>query len=262
MTSKATHESVRGTQTIERAAALLRLIGANNRTGMRLVDLYTAAGLERPTAHRLLQGLIAERLVRQDSKTKHYFLGSLMYEMGLAAAPKADLRDICHPHLLSIADRTGDTVFLTLRSSFDGVCVDRAEGAYPIKVFVLEVGRRRPLNVGAGSVAILSALSDEEVDRICNVNAEVLRERFPRYSETLMRERIARARETGYVIQDVLEVENVRSIAAPIRSANGRPIGAISVSALYSRLEGDRLETVSSYLFEAIRAIQAGSEGC
>lgn len=249
--------SIPGTQTLSRATTLLKLISANNRDGMRLVDLFAAAGLERPTTHRLLQGLIAERLVTQDDRTKRYFLGSLMYEMGVAAAAKTDLRDICHPHLLSLADRTGDTVFLTIRSAFHGVCVDRAEGAYPIKVLVLDVGRRRPLNVGCGSLAILSALPDDEVDRICRVNADMVRTRFPRYSESRMREQLALGRALGYVFHDVLEVDNVSSVGVAIRDTDGRPIGALSVSALSSRLEDERRDRVAIYLKESVRSIES-----
>src|SRR6218665_2093181 len=131
---------VAGSQVVQRIALLMRLVAAGQGSGLRLADLYRAADLERPTVHRLLQSLVAERLLRQDSHTHRYFLGPAMYEMGLAASPTLAL---------------GDIVFLTERSGLDGVCTDRAEGDAPIKVYVLEIGRRRPLTVGGGSAAIL-----------------------------------------------------------------------------------------------------------
>lgn len=245
-----------GTQAIQRAAALLRQIATHNRLGMRLVDLYRALALERPTAHRLLQGLASEGLVRQDPLTKRYFLGPMVYEMGLAAAPKSPLRDICHPHLHMVADRTEDTVFLTVRAGFDGLCVDRIEGAFPIKVFVLEVGRRRPLNVGGGSLAILSAMTDTEIDRICNANRERVRVKFPRYSDTALKKRIAEARKEGFALNDVIEVPGVRSIAVPLRDATRRPIAAISVATLASRLESDRVAWIARLLIDCAGEIE------
>src|ERR1700712_568460 len=95
-----------GTQSIQRAALLLRLLASHHRTGLRLVELYRKAELERPTAHRILHGLVAERLVMQDQASKRYFLGPLLYEIGLAAAPRSPLRDICHRHLVDLAERT------------------------------------------------------------------------------------------------------------------------------------------------------------
>jgi DNA-binding IclR family transcriptional regulator len=249
-----------GTQAIQRAVALLRLLAAHNRTGMRLVDVYRAAGLERATVHRILQGLVAEQLVRQDKASKRYYLGSLLYEIGLAAAPRPALRDLCHPHLRTVAEQTGDTVFLTIRSGFDGVCIDRAEGAFPIKAFVLEVGRRRPLNIGAGATAILGALPDEEIASICAVNRGRTLERYPNYSEAELLQRIARYRRTGYLLNEVQEVPGVRSLGMAIRGADRAPLAALSVSTVAARLAGERVEEVASYVGEAVRAIEATLE--
>jgi len=251
-----------GTQAIQRCGALLRLITTYNRNGMRLVDLYRTAGLTRPTAHRLLQALVAEGFVRQDERSKRYFLGSLTYEMGVAAsAPHTyDLRDICQPHLREVADATGDTVFLSIRSGFDGVCIARAEGAFPIKVFVLDIGRRRPLNIGAGALAIMSALADDEIHRICQVNQERLRRDYPRFDATQMWRRITHARKQGYLENNVLEVDAINSIAVPILDPHRRPIGAISISALQNRLCGTvQLEKVK-VLQDAVRTIQVELE--
>lgn len=255
-TAAAAESTPPGTQVIQRVALLLRLLTHHHRQGLRLVELGRLAGIERSTAHRILQGLIAERLAAQDHGSKLYRLGPAMYEMGLAAAPGLQLRDICHPRLLSLADTTGDTVFLTVRSGFDGVCVDRAEGAYPVKVFVLSVGRRRPLQIGGGGLAILSALPDDEVRRIAQANAARLAEHYPAHSEAEFRHRLTQARRQGYAVKDVLEVEGVRTVAAPIRDAAGQAVAAISVATLASRLKPDRAAEVARAIRQAISEIE------
>jgi len=80
-----------GTQVVQRVAALMRGVSARNRVGARLIDLCTEINIERPTAHRILQGLVSEGLIRQDESTKRYFLGNVVYEMGLAASPRTAL---------------------------------------------------------------------------------------------------------------------------------------------------------------------------
>jgi DNA-binding IclR family transcriptional regulator len=246
-----------GTQTLHRAVSLLRLITAHNRTGSRLVDLYRRTGLERPTAHRILQGMIAEQLIRQDSHSKRYYLGSLMYEMGLAAAPRLALRDICHPYLDAVAEHTGDTVFMTVRSGFDGVCVARADGSFPIKMFVHDVGRHRPLNVGAGGLALLSALPDEDVQRICRINVERTQRKNPRFTETQLRASIAATRRRGYATNKVMDEPPVHSVGLVVRYPDGTPAAGISVSTLASRLGKDRLEMVVRCLGDAVESIEA-----
>lgn len=245
-----------GTQVIQRVALLLRLLTANHRQGLRLVELAALSGIERSTAHRMLQGLIAERMAVQDHASKLYRLGPAMYEMGLAAAPDSPLRDVCHLHLSAIAQRTGDTVFLTVRSGFDGVCVDRAEGAYPVKVFVLDVGRRRPLQIGGSGLAICSAMPDDELRRIDEANAARLAEHYPAHVPTEFRRLLLQARRQGYAVKDVLEVEGVRSVGVPIRDAAGRAIAAVSVATLASRLKPERAAEVARAIIEAVRVIE------
>jgi DNA-binding IclR family transcriptional regulator len=255
-------ESVRssGTQTIHRAAAVLRLLAANNRSGLRLVEVTKAMALEHSTVHRMLHGLIAEGLVAQDRSTRRYFLGPGLYELGLAAAPRLQLRDVCQRHLRSVAEQTGDTVFLIARSGFDGICLDRLEGAFPIKAMVLHVGGRRPLNIGAGGIAILSALPDAEIASICAVNSERVAKAFPRYSDRTLRKRIANARMKGYVENEIAEADIARSVSVAVRDRNGTTLGAISVTAIRSRLEGKRVEEVARLLSKAAQDIVSDRE--
>ena len=142
-----------GTQSIERALTLIREIAAHNRTGSRLLDLANRTGLQRPTVHRMLKCLTLENMVQQDPDTHRYYLGPMVFELGLTAAPRYNLREICHPSLSRIAEATGDTVFLTQRSGLDAVCLDRHEGTFPIKTFTLEIGMRRPLGIGTRRTA-------------------------------------------------------------------------------------------------------------
>lgn len=258
MTKKSQGSLVSGTQTIQRAALLLRLLTAHNRTGLRLVDLYQEAGLERSTTHRILQGLIAEQLVAQHPISKRYFLGNNIYEMGLAATPPFNLRDLCHPHIQELAEATGDTVFLVVRSGFDGVCVDRLEGSFPIRVFIMDVGRRRPLNIGGGNIAIMSTLSDNEIERICNVNRDRVAQAYPNYSDQTLRNRIAHVRSKGFLVNEILEVPNARSIAVPVHTSfEGSASAAISISAVAGRLEVPRLEELSALLLDKVKSIEA-----
>ncbi|KRC70866.1 HTH-type transcriptional regulator KipR [compost metagenome] len=251
-----------GTQSLQRAIALLRIIAVNNRSGSRLVDLYRRTGQERPTAHRLLQGMVAERLLRQDPQTKRYHLGTLAYELGLAAAPKVALRDICLPYLDAIAEHTGDTVFLTVRSGFDGICVARADGSFPIKMFVHDVGRHRPLNVGASGLALMSALPDDEIDRICRINVERTRRKSPRFTEAALRASIDSTRRRGYATNKVMDEPPVHSVGMAIRSPDGTPAAGVSVSTLASRLGHDRLEMVVRCLDDTVRSIEAELRNC
>lgn len=244
-----------GTQSIQRAARLLRELAARNKQGMRLIDVAQSSGLQRPTVHRMLKCLAAENLVSQDPQSRRYFLGPLVFELGITAGPRFNIRDMCADALDRIAAETGDTVFLTIRSGDDSLCVDRREGAFPIKTFTVDVGVRRPLGVGAGSLAILTALPEEEIEEVVARIANRL-PAFGRLTATELLALVKRARKVGYVLNDVRTLSGVTAIGAPIFDTNGRPIAAISVSAITSRMTTTRQRELAETLRREIRAIE------
>ena len=145
----------KGTQSLHRALALLREVTASSRGGLSVAEMAARARIDRTTAHRMARSLAAEGLFDYSSETRRYFLGPLAYEIGLAAGERADLPKLCAAPMKRIAEQTGDTVFLMLRSDCDAVCVARTEGHYPVKTFVVDVAyttstrrrRRQPGNL-------------------------------------------------------------------------------------------------------------------
>ena len=243
-----------GTQSIERALTLIREIAAHNRTGSRLLDLANRTGLQRPTVHRMLKCLTLESMVQQDPESHRYYLGPMVFELGLTAAPRFNLREVCHPAMTRIAEATGDTVFLTQRSGFDAVCVDRQEGTFPIKTFTLEIGMRRPLGVGTGSLAILSALSEDEVRRVVNANTA----RLPEYglSPTSLVAQVKRAQKLGYAVREVPSLAGVRSIGHALHNQNGVAFAALSVSTISSRMNEKRVVELATMLKNEARLVE------
>ncbi|HEY9447937.1 MAG TPA: IclR family transcriptional regulator [Burkholderiales bacterium] len=243
-----------GTQSIERALLLLREIAAHNRGGSRLLDLATRTRLQRPTVHRMLKCLTLEGMVQQDPDTHRYYLGSMVFELGLTAAPRFNLRDVCHPAMTRIADVTGDTVFLTQRSGLDSVCVDRHEGTFPIKTFTLEIGMRRPLGVGTGSLAILSALSEEEVRTVVYSNTARLAE-YGLTPNSLISQ-VKRAQKLGYAVREMPTLAGVRSIGYALHNHGGVAFAALSISAISSRMAEKRIPELATLLKNETRLIE------
>jgi DNA-binding IclR family transcriptional regulator len=243
-----------GTQSIERALTLMREIAAHNRSGSRLLDLASRTGLQRPTVHRMLKCLTLENMVQQDPDTHRYYLGPMVFELGLTAAPRYNLREICHPALSRIAEATGDTVFLTQRSGLDAVCLDRQEGTFPIKTFTLEIGMRRPLGVGTGSLAILSALAEEEVRHVVTANAP----RLPEYglTPTSLLAQVKSAQKRGYAVREMPSLAGVRSIGQAVHNQSGVAFAALSVSAISSRMSEKRIAELATMLRNETRLVE------
>ncbi len=213
---------LRGTQLISRSATLLRLIANSNHQGARLVDLTLHSGLERPTVRRILQGLIEEGMVCQQEADKRYFLGPLVFELGLAAAHGFDLPAIAAPSLDRIARETGDTVYLVQRSGLDSVCIARREGKFPVKVLNIDVGARRPLGAACGGLAILMSLSAAERQQVLQENSTQIK-----YYENLygisFENAVENSLRLGYALMPTNVLPYISAVGVAIPSQAGSP---------------------------------------
>jgi len=236
-----------GTQTIHRAIFILREIAMHGTSGARLIDITQSMGLEPSTTHRIVKGLASHGMVTQDTKTKTYRLGHLVYELGLAASPNYALKDFCRPTLERIADKLGDSVFLVVRSGLDSVCIDSVEGSYPIQARTLDIGGRRPLGVGAASLALLMTLSARDRQKVIDTNAS----RFSSFGQMTV-ERLNNAiklsTKLGYAINEGDVLSGVYAIGLPITPQQGKPYAALSIAGIASRFTGKRREEVADLL--------------
>ncbi|WP_438590980.1 hypothetical protein, partial [Klebsiella oxytoca] len=65
----------------------------------------------------------------------------------------------------------------------------------------LDVRDRRPLGVGAGSLALLAAMSDGEIDAILRQNENWLRD-FQAFDRDSLQALVARTRTDGYALNE------------------------------------------------------------
>jgi DNA-binding IclR family transcriptional regulator len=236
-----------GTQAIERASLLIRLIASHSRSGLLVGEIAALVTLERTTVHRILKCLVSEGLAMRAADTHRYFLGPLAFELGLAAAPRFNLAHICSPWLHRIAEKTGDTVFLMVRSAYDSVCIDRQDGSFPIKTFTMDVGARRPLGVGAGSLAMMLRLPNDAIDEILSANADRLATQYGLSVPSALKA-LKRSREMGYGLNEFQKGIGVTTLSLPIVNRFGHPFAAISIGAITSRMNGVRQKELISIL--------------
>ena len=151
---------------------------------------------------------------------------------------------------MRLAALSGDTLLLSTRHGLESVCIDREFGSFPIRANYLELGSRRPLGAGAGSLALLAWLPDDEIRAVLDLLAPVFKKSYPRITRPGLEAEIGLARQRGYaMILDVV-VEQMGGIAVPILSGDGKPVAAISLAALSQRIT-DRLPLLVPALIKA-----------
>lgn len=248
------NNSTSGIQSVERAVAVLGIVAARADEGCRLADIVRDSDLGRATSHRFLKALERLGLVEVDAHSGRYFPGIRLAALGAAASNRFGLARRAQPSLRRLADLTSDTVYLTLRVGDEAMCIAREEGAFPIKTLTLKVGDRRPLGVGAGSLALLAFLPPEESQRLLDLSASAVAA-FGLDGATL-REMAAASRQWGFAINDNRIIPGMTAVGVPICTSDGHPIAALSVAAISSRMEPARRINIVAWIREEVARIE------
>ncbi len=233
---------------VEKACRILKVftLGGSH----RLTDIAVATGLDKATALRLLEVLSRDGFITRDAQTKCYALGPELLGLGAAALAQFDPRAVVRPSLLRLAGEFEDTAILSVPSGVESLCVDLELGSFPIRANYLEVGSRRPLGVGAGSLALL-AWSPEPEREAAMPQVEARLGRHPRISRSLLEAHMSQARLQGYAVLLDVVVDRMGGIAVPLMGPDGRPVGAISIAALSDRISSREAALAQSLKREA-----------
>lgn len=245
-----------GSQSVDRALALLGMVGRRPTDGASLGELVAESGLNKPTVRRLLLALIRSGMVEQNPDTRRYFLGEESYVLGTFAAHRHGLLDHSFETLSRLAQDTGDACFLSVRRGVSALCLHREEGTYPIRTYALMAGRLHPLGVGAGSLAMLAALPDPEVEAVLAANARTLETEYPMLTPAEIRVRIAQTRNTGYALNPGLIVSDSWGIGVALRRPDGALAGALSLAAIESRMQQPRRDDLVAHLQTGAQTIE------
>ena len=238
-----------GAQSIRRAAAVLRIVATNGGRGASLSEVVQASGLHKATAHRILRALFDEALLEQDPATRNYRLGVEVFALGAAMGEQFDIKTLAQPSLDALCRETDDTVYLSIRSGFDALCLDMHEGSFPTKTLRLHVHDRWPLGVGAFTVPLLAFLPDAEVAEIVKHNAPRLPDQEQYRPERLL-ELVRVTRKRGYAVNHILAYPTMCAVAVPVLDWHERPIASLCVTAIISRMGPERQARIVKRLSE------------
>lgn len=243
-----TTESPSGAQVVGRLAELLRALSATMPRGAGTSVLARAAGISRPTAHRLLASLAVQGFVDRDPGGS-WLLGPELYLLGAVAAERYDITELAREHVTALAAVTGESAFLSARRGNETVCLLREDGSFPIRSFVLFEGKRFPLGVASAGIAILSFLPTDTVERYL---AEVsLEDEFgPSHAAEALRTRIAETRARGYAVNPGLVVEGSWGMGAAVFDRAGSPAWALSLTGIEPRFAPARQHEMGRLLLE------------
>jgi DNA-binding IclR family transcriptional regulator len=230
-----------GVGVVDKTVAILSALEAGPAS---LAMLVTLTGLPRPTAHRLAVALEQHRLVGRDLEGR-FVLGPRLAE--LAGASGQDRLIACAaPILAKLRDTTGESTQLYRRQGDVRVCVAAAELPSGLRNTV-PIGTRLPLTAGSAAQILLAWEDSERLHR--GVAGAVFS------AQTL-----AKVRRQGWAMSVAEREPGVASVSAPVRSAAGKVVAAVSVSGPIERLSRNPGRLHARALVAAAEAISRAAQ--
>ncbi|MFC7399138.1 IclR family transcriptional regulator [Chelatococcus sp. GCM10030263] len=239
-----------GSQALMRA---LDIIDAASGDPVDLQRLAGAVGLTRSTTHRLASTLVARDYLRF-TPGEGYTLGPKLLELGHRAGAQRPLTRIARPHLDRLANETGDTVHLGVLEGDWALYLDKIPGKRRFEISS-RVGERHPVwSTGLGKALILGC-----EERLWDHFFAIGTARGP-YRAGDKQAWLARMRDyahRGYAFDLEENEPQVRCVAAPIRSASGETVAAISVSSAAHYMDDARMEALTRVVSATADAISS-----
>ena len=256
MTASAVHRGhAVAVPAVERAAGILLALGDGGRDAT-LTELARGLGMNKSTAHNILETLARHGFVSRDGVTRKYRLGPALPALGHAALVGPDLVTLARPHLIRLQQQCGETVTLHARDGAGSVILVSEESAHELKVSA-RPGHRLP--PAAGAVAkILFAFGSQEPPRLPDPLPSFTRRTIATPGRYL--DELRRVRRTGVAYDEMEYLPGVRAVSAPVfpgRDMEGEAIAVLSIVGVAARISRADLRRFARPLTNAARVLSA-----
>jgi IclR family transcriptional regulator, pca regulon regulatory protein len=218
-------------QSLGRGLAVIRAFNAEN-ARLTLSEVSRATGLTRATARRFLLTLVELGYIRTDGRL--FLLRPRVLELGYAYLSSLSLPEIAQSAMEQLVAQVHESCSISVLDGDEVVYVARVP-TRRIMTVSISVGTRFPAYATSMGRVLLAAQPKEWLDNyLRRADLQPIASRTITNAREL-RTTLARVRAQGHALVDQELEEGLRSLAVPLRDADGSVIAAMNVSAHASR---------------------------
>jgi DNA-binding IclR family transcriptional regulator len=199
-------------------------------------DISREFEIPKSSAYAILQTLKSRGYVEKDAEDR-YSLSFRLFSLGATLVDNLDVRTEVHSLLEELTRKAGITGHIAIRDGGFAVYIDKVEVLDAVRVTTW-VGKRMHLHSTSIGKALLSGLSDDEIDHY--VSEHSLPSLTPKTitKPKLLKEQLAKIRALGYASCSEENEIDVRSVAAPIFNGSQRVVAAVNLGASKLQIRG------------------------
>jgi DNA-binding IclR family transcriptional regulator len=233
-------------RTVQKAFRLLEILG--EKQPVRASEIVKQLALSRSTGYRLLSTLQEMGYVEKDIDLK-YNLSFKILILGNTVLRRNQLSDVARPYMVRLAEICKENVNLGVMYEQKVLYIEKIESPHYLKLDQ-PIGRTDPLHCTALGKALLSGLTDQEIEAFLRSTKLVPCTRKTITDPEVLDRVIRSVRREGYSV-DLEELdEGIHCMGAPIRDVTKKVIAAISISAPAIRLTKQKIKKLEVPLIE------------
>lgn len=226
---------------------LLDLI-AESRHGVTIGQLAESRGMHRSSIYRYISPLVERSYIKKTPEGR-YQLGSKTLELASLLLERLDIRNVAHPLLIELSEKTDATVHLARLEGPEVVYLDKIETNRSLPI-VSRIGGRQPAYCTGVGKALLAFLAQEHLDDVLpRIKFEVYTPTTVQDIERLVAE-LAVIRARGYALDNEEHEPGISCVAFPIFDLYEEPIASISATTSARKLS-DKLD----FYIESVQSV-------
>src|SRR5665213_1788549 len=216
---------------VKSASRVLEIIEflTNESGGATFGEICEALKLPKSSAHGLLGTLTVKGFLTLDARTRRYYIGVRLWEVGQTYVQSFELPTIAKPFLEEVRDQIHETVQLAILDGIDNVYIAKVDSDHRL-VLQSRVGARLPAYATGLGKVLLSGLTDEIIkQRFKGVSLKSFTENSIRDLDQLLGV-VREVRKNGFGTDEGEYTPGVICVATPVYGHSGEVAAAMSVS--------------------------------
>lgn len=220
--------------TVEKALNLLERLSTYD-APVRLSDLSRDIGMNKSTAYRMLETMRQQGYVQQEEPNGRYMITSKMWQIGVRAFQRIDIRNLARPFLESLSQQTDEPAVLAIIEGSDVVIVDRCASSQAVQT-ISQVGSRTPLHCSSLGKAYLMVDSERRLEALKRPLQAFTPKTITRLDD--LRRNLAECAGAGVATAFDEYREGVSGVSAPVLGSDGKVHGMIGITLPTPRATG------------------------
>ncbi len=230
-----------------KACELLKIL-ADRPNGISAAEVEDLVQIPRTTAFRILKTLCSQGMV--EKRKTNFFAGPGLFEIGLHALSKSDLRQLAVPLLQELTRKTGQTSHLAIPSGWHSLILEVCDSPDPVQV-ASRPGTLADLHCSATGKIFLSYLYKDHLNEYSESFQPKKRTDNTMTSYAELCSMIEQVRQTGFALDEEEYHPGVRCLAAGVRDMRNEIVAAMGVTGPVASFTKDKIEFVKECVLKA-----------